>query len=95
MIVGDRDTFEDIAPVGSIALARAEVQDFDDPVGSQLDVRGLEIAMNNPLLVSRFDRLGDLPRDRERLVERDRSLRDTIRERRALDQFHHQRDGPV
>ena len=38
--------------------------------------------------------LGDLRRNGQRLVERDRSLADAIGESRSLDQLHHQRDGP-
>ena len=44
--------------------------------------------MNDPLLVRRLERLGNLLRDRQRLVERDRSARDALREILALDQFH-------
>ena len=51
--------------------------------------------MDDPLLVRRFERLGDLPRDRQRLVERDRPVRDPIGERRAFDQLHHQRAHAV
>jgi hypothetical protein len=39
-------------------------------VRRQSDVRGLQIAMDDPLLVRRLERVGDLPRDRERLVDR-------------------------
>ena len=46
--------------------------------------------MNDPLLVRRFERLGDLPGDEEGLVDRNRPARDPIGERRALDQLHHQ-----
>jgi hypothetical protein len=41
---------------------------FDAPL-SQLDVRRLEIAMDDALLVRRFERVGDLSCDRQRLVE--------------------------
>ena len=37
--------------------------------------------MDDALLVRRLERLGDLPRDRQRLVERDRAARDAIGER--------------
>ena len=47
--------------------------------------------MDDPLLVRRFERLGDLLRDRQRLVERDRAARDALRQVVALDQFHHER----
>ena len=38
--------------------------------------------MDDALLVRRFERLGDLPRDRQRLVERDRASRDPLGQRR-------------
>jgi hypothetical protein len=38
-------------------------------VASHLDVGGFQIPMNDPLLVRRFERLGDLLRDRQRLVQ--------------------------
>ena len=47
--------------------------------------------MNDAVLVRGFERLGDLLRDRQRLVERNRPLRDAVGERRSLDQLHHER----
>ena len=38
-----------------------------------------------------FERLGDLTRDRQRLIERDGALSQTIRQRGSLDQFQHER----
>ena len=72
-------------------FGETEVQDLHGAVGPDLDVRGLQIAMDDPLLVRRFERLGDLPRDRQRLVDRDRAARDPLREILALDEFHHER----
>ena len=46
--------------------------------------------MDDPLLVRSFERLGDLPGDEEGLVDRNRTSRDPIGERRALDQLHHE-----
>ena len=46
--------------------------------------------MDDPLLVRRFERLGDLLRDRQRLVDRDRPARDALRQVLALDEFHHE-----
>ena len=39
-------------------------------IGPQLDVGGLQIAMDDALLVRGFERLRDLPRNRQRFVER-------------------------
>ena len=49
--------------------------------------------MDDALLVRRFERLRDLPRDRQRLVEGQRAARDPIGERVALDQLEDQRVG--
>jgi hypothetical protein len=46
--------------------------------------------MNNPLLVRGFERLGDLFRNRQRLVEWYCSSRDPIGKRGPFDQFHDQ-----
>ena len=72
-------------------LRQPEIQHLDRTVGSHLDVGRLEIAVDDPLLVRRFEGLGDLLRDRPRLVYRDRTLPDSIGQRRPLDQFQDQR----
>ena len=43
--------------------------------------------MDDSALVRRLERIGDMPRDGERLVDRDWSLRDAIGKRRAFDEF--------
>ena len=50
--------------------------------------------MDDPLLVRRFERLGDLLRDRQRLIDRDRSARNALRQVVAFDQLHHERVTP-
>ena len=47
--------------------------------------------MDDPLLVRRFQRLGDLSRDRQGFIDRDRALRDAVGERRPFDQLQHER----
>ena len=44
--------------------------------------------MDDALLVRRFERLGDLLRDRQRLIDWDRAVGDPLGEIVALDQFH-------
>ena len=56
----------------SIAFARPKSSTFTVPSGAHLDVGGLQVAMDDALLVRGFERLGDLLRDRQRLVERNR-----------------------
>ena len=61
---------------GAAALERlgeAEVEHLHLAFGRDLDVGGLEIAVDDALVVRRFERLGNLPRDAERLDQRDRA----------------------
>jgi hypothetical protein len=44
--------------------------------------------MDDPLLVRGFERLGDLLRDRQCLVDWNRALSNSVGERRPFDQFH-------
>jgi hypothetical protein len=46
--------------------------------------------MNDALLVRRFECFGNLHGDRQRLVHRNRSARDALVQRLAVDQFHDQ-----
>ena len=43
--------------------------------------------MDHPGFVGGFQRLGDLLGNRQRLIQRDRSLRDPVGEGRAFDEF--------
>ncbi len=76
-------------------LGQAEVEDFHGPVLAHLHVGGLEIAVNNPVLVRRFQRLGDLLRDEQRLIDRDRTLCDAVGERGPFDELQDERPGRV
>ena len=53
-------------------LRQAKVQHLYRAVVAHLDVRGFEVAMNDAVLVSGGKRVGDLPRDRQRFVDRQR-----------------------
>ncbi len=46
--------------------------------------------MDDAVLVCGFERLGDLPSDREGFINWNRSFCNAIGERRSLDQLHHQ-----
>ena len=70
----------------STDLARPKSRILTTPLGRELDVRRLQVAMDDALLVRRFETRGDLARDGERLIERQRTF-----EVGAFDQFHHQR----
>ena len=56
----------------SRAFASPKSSTFTVPSSRDLDVRGLQVSMDDPLFVRRFERLGDLRRDRQRLAEWDR-----------------------
>ena len=47
--------------------------------------------MDDALLVCGFECLGDLLRDWQRFINRDRAARNALRQVLALDEFHHQR----
>ena len=49
--------------------------------------------MDDALLVCRFERLADLPSDRQGLIDGNRSARDPIGERLAFDEFEYERMG--
>jgi hypothetical protein len=52
--------------------------------------------MNDARLVRGLQRVGDLLRDGQRLVEWNRTTRDALRQVVAFDQFHHERhDAPL
>ena len=72
-------------------LRQAEVQHLHGSVVSQLDIRRLQIAVNDSLVVRRFERIGDLPRDLQRLADRQRAAGDSLGEVLPFDQLHHQR----
>ena len=71
-------------------LGQPEVEDLHRPVVSNFDVRGFQIAMDDAAIVRRVERIGDLPRDRNRVGHRDRSPGDDGRQVVAVDEFHHE-----
>jgi hypothetical protein len=72
---------------------QAKVQHLDGAIGTNLDVGGLEIAVNDALLMRRFERVGNLPRNPDRLVDWDRPFDDAIGERHPVDQLQDERGG--
>jgi hypothetical protein len=72
-------------------FGQSEVEDSHRAIRPHLDVRGLEIAVDDALLVRDFERVRDLLRNRQRVIEWDHALRDPLRQIVAFDQFHHQR----
>ena len=72
VMVGDAVASGLPTDTGSRAFAKPKSSTFTVPSGADFDIRRLQIAMDDPLLVRRFDRLGDLRRDRQRVVDRNR-----------------------
>ena len=95
VIVGDIDTLGDRRPRRLHRLRQAEVEHLHRAVGAHLDVRGLQIAMDDPLLVRGFERLGDLLRDRQAPRRAESRLARCAATVVALDQFHHERAHAV
>ena len=80
--VGDCET-SGFATSPSKALARPKSSTFTVPSGRTLMLAGFRSRWMTPCSCARLERLGDLPRDRQRLVQRNRALRDPIGQRRA------------
>jgi hypothetical protein len=87
--VGELAASEDDAAAGS-GLRETEVEHLHGAVVAHLDVRRLQIAMNDPLLVRGFEGQRDLPRDRQSFVERHGSAPDALRQIVAFDELHHE-----
>ena len=86
---GNRQGHGHLALVRQRGLREAEVEHLHRACGGELDVRRLEVAVDDPLLVRGLQRLGDLAREFECHVERQRSAGKTIGQGRAVDHFHH------
>jgi len=56
-----------------------------------LEVRRLQIAVDDAVFVRVLQGVGNLPGDRQRFVERDRPLCDPVRQCRTFDEFHDER----
>ena len=100
VIVGDTDRWA--LPAACCLLPAAgwlrqprqpEVQHLDGAVGANLDVGRLEISVNTAVFVRGVERIGNLPRDRQRFVGGDGTFGDAIRKGRTLDQLEDQRLG--
>ena len=74
--------------VSAPGLGEAEVEDLDLALRGQLDVRGLEVAVHDALLVGLLEGLGDLHRDGDRFVDGDRPPLQPLREVLAFHQLH-------
>jgi hypothetical protein len=69
-------------------LGEAEIEDLDLALGRELDVPGLEVPVDDSLLVSGLERLGDLAGDGEDLFEREGAALQPLGEILSLDELH-------
>ena len=71
-------------------LRQPVVEDLHAAVGCDLNIGGLQIAMDDAALVRGFECLRDLKREPQRIFNRQRSALQPFGERVALDQFEHE-----
>ena len=72
-------------------LRQPKVEDLHRAVGTDLDIGRLQIAMDNPVLVCRVERIGDLSGDRQGFGKGNRATRDAPGQVLALGQLHDER----
>jgi hypothetical protein len=75
---------------GAIA---ATVDSTDRTIRRQLDVRRLQVAMNDAAIVGGVERQCNLPGNGNRFTPRDRAKRDPLSERRTVHEVQDQRPG--
>ena len=93
--VGDMDTFGSFGSFGPFNFGRpkSRISPIRPPSRSRCPASGRD--GRSPLVVRSFEGVGNLARDTERLVERDRSIGNTRSQRRPLDEFHDEVVGPT
>ena len=72
---------------GRQRLRQAEVENLDGAVVREHDIRGLEVAVHDAVLVRCLERVGDLPRDGQRLVDGQRAAGDPVGEGLSFDEL--------
>src|SRR5262245_40013394 len=68
---------------------KSKIEYFDLPSSCDLDICRFQISMNDPALMSRLEPFGDLLRDAQGLIDRNRAAVQSVLQRFALDQLHH------
>ena len=94
-MVGALETDSSPADLAGEGPGQTEVQHLDLAVGGALDVGGLQVAVDDALLVGLFQSLGDLAGDVDGLVDRQRPALQRLRQILAFDQFHDQEGAVV
>ena len=83
---------EAAAGCGFECLRQPEIKHLYQTVRPELDIRGFQIAMNDPCSCAPIRALGDLTSDRYRIIDGNRTLRDAIGEGWPVDQL--ERESP-
>jgi hypothetical protein len=89
-----RRRVSDIATLGLQGFRETEVEHLDLAFRRDLDIGRLQIAMNDALLVCRFNRFGNLQRKPDGLPHDKRPTLDHVGQRVAFDQFENEEPGP-
>ncbi len=93
--MGDLDSAAARRRVVRIRLGQPEVEDLHRAVERQLDVSWLEVPLHDTVLVGVLEALGDLLRDRDRIVDRDGAVAESRGEVLAFDQLEREGDDAV
>ncbi len=72
-------------------LRQTEIEHLHVAIGGDLDIGGFQIALDDPFVVSRFERFRDLAGDFQRLLARQPAAREAIGQRFAFDELQHQK----
>jgi hypothetical protein len=71
-------------------LGKTEIEHLDLAVASDLNIRGLEVAVHDAPPVGGLKRLGDLPRDPNRVANRQRAALEAFGQRRPRNVLQHE-----
>ena len=89
-----RRRVSDVTTLGLQGFRETEVEHLDLAFRRDLDIGRLQIAMNNALLVCRFNRVCNLQRKPDGLGHSKRATLDHVGQRVALDQFENEEPHP-
>ena len=76
-------------------LGQSEVQNLRVAASGDEQIRRLDIAVDDPGGMRRFERVGDLDRQWQQLIEIERAPGDAMLQRHALEKLHHEERATV
>ena len=71
-------------------FGEAKIQNLGRSVGRDLDICGLQVAVDDTFVVSRFEPLGDGGEKRDRVLDRHGTALEALRQRLTVDELHDQ-----